>query len=113
MALHYYKISFLNLKIKIKDNSYERKRKVLEVDYELPNNIHSHHEDFPMAPETCNVTYDQISPFNKSLYGDMKNGDLIEGAVRVNPKNYEDAFIPDPNGKYQVCPYVKPAQIKA
>ena len=59
----------------------------LEVDLEYPNHIHSHHEDFPMAPERYKVTYDQLSPLNKSLYGKMKTTDLI--------KNYaEEKLIP-------------------
>ena len=49
----------------------------LEVDLEYPKEIHRHHEDFPMAPERYNVTYDELSPLNQTLYRKMKANDFF------------------------------------
>ena len=38
------------------------------IDLEYPNDIDKHHKGFPMAPERCKVTYNQLSPLNQSLY---------------------------------------------
>ena len=44
----------------------------LEVDLEYPKSIHRYHEDFPMAPERYNVTYNELSPLNRSLFEKIK-----------------------------------------
>ena len=49
----------------------------LEVDLEYPKDIHCLHEDFPMAPERYNVTYDELSPLNQTLYRKMKANDFL------------------------------------
>ena len=81
-------IKRIEKRLRYKEPIYMSERGMfLEVDLEYPKDIHSHHEDFPMAPERHKVTYDQLSPLNQSLYGKMKTNDLI--------KNYaEEKLIP-------------------
>ena len=40
----------------------------LEVDLEYPKEVHELHEDFPLAPERYEVTYNELSPINQFLY---------------------------------------------
>ena len=42
------------------------------VDLEYPKSNHKCYEDFPIAPEKYNVTYDESSPLNQSLYQKFK-----------------------------------------
>ena len=59
----------------------------LEVDLEYLKSIQKYHEDFPMATERYNVTYNELSPLNQSLYQKNKGCSL--------PKNYsEEKLIP-------------------
>ena len=44
----------------------------LEVDLEYPKDVHELHEDFPLAPERYNVTYNELSPINQFLHRKMK-----------------------------------------
>ena len=44
----------------------------LEVDLEYPKEAHELHEDFPLAPERYEVTYNELSPINQFLYKNMK-----------------------------------------
>ena len=67
----------------------------LEVDLEYPKEIHEQHGDFPMAPEKCNVTYNELSPLNQSLYREMKNNEFFTNYAEEkliptlhNRKNY-------------------------
>ncbi|CAH1775460.1 unnamed protein product [Owenia fusiformis] len=32
----------------------------------------------------------------------LKRGELISGAIRINPRNYEDAYVPHPNGQMDI-----------
>jgi len=41
---------------------------ILEVDLEYPNHLHILHNSFPLAPETMDITWDDLSPFSKSAY---------------------------------------------
>ena len=81
-------IKRIEKRLRYKEPIYMNERGMfLEVDLEYPNDIHSQHGDFPLAPERYKVTYDQLSPLNQSLYGKMKTNDLI--------KNYaEEKLIP-------------------
>ena len=47
----------------------------LEVDLVYPKKLHTHHRDFPLAPERYNVTYNELSPLNQILYQSMKQND--------------------------------------
>ena len=67
----------------------------LEVDLEYPKEIHEKHGDFPMAPEKYNVTYNELSPLNQSLYRKMKNNEFFTNHAEEkliptlhNRKNY-------------------------
>ena len=40
----------------------------LEVDLEYPKEFHELHEDFPVAPEQYEVTYNELSPINQFLH---------------------------------------------
>ena len=44
----------------------------LEVDLEYPKDVHELHEDFPLAPERYNVTYNELSPINQFLHRKVK-----------------------------------------
>ena len=44
----------------------------LEVDLEYPKEVHELLEDFPLAPERYEVTYNELSPINQFLYQKMK-----------------------------------------
>ena len=44
----------------------------LEVDLEYPKEFHELHEDFPLAPEQYEVTYNELSPINQFLHKKMK-----------------------------------------
>ena len=44
----------------------------LEVDLKYPKEVHELHEDFPLAPERYEVTYNELSPINQFLYKKMK-----------------------------------------
>ena len=67
-------------KKKLKNNktvNIQERGMFLEVDLEYPKEIHRHHEDFPMAPERYNVTYDELSPLNQTLYRKMEDNDFL------------------------------------
>ncbi|GFT12396.1 uncharacterized protein TNCV_2709711 [Trichonephila clavipes] len=40
---------------------------ILEVDMDYPQNLHNLHNDYPLAPETLNVTNDMLSPYCKEI----------------------------------------------
>ncbi|GFU42669.1 uncharacterized protein NPIL_581771, partial [Nephila pilipes] len=40
---------------------------ILEVDLDIPENLHDLHNDYPLAPETLNVTNDMLSPYCKEI----------------------------------------------
>ena len=46
----------------------------MEVDLDYPEETHKLQKDFPLAPERYNVTSNELSPINKFLYNEMKNG---------------------------------------
>ena len=37
----------------------------LEVDLEYPKEVHEFHEDFTLAPERYELTYNKLSPINQ------------------------------------------------
>ncbi|XP_064642619.1 DIS3-like exonuclease 2 [Lineus longissimus] len=49
----------------------------------------------------------QFEPYldKESMSSLLKQGNLIEGSIRINPKNYEDAYVPHPDGSSDV--YIK------
>lgn len=46
---------------------------ILEVDLSYPSHLHSAHENFPLAPETLNINYDQLSPYAKKCFKKVEN----------------------------------------
>lgn len=42
---------------------------ILEVDLEYPAHLHNLHSDFPLAPETREVTFEELSPYSKGNVG--------------------------------------------
>ena len=44
----------------------------LEVDLKYPINLHSTHQDYPLAPFKCERTKDQLSPFMQKIVDDQK-----------------------------------------
>ena len=51
---------------------------ILEVDLEYPDKLHELHNDYPLAPEKFEITYDILSDYCKKLADEycIKVGDL-------------------------------------
>jgi len=46
---------------------------ILEVDLEYPSNLHKKHSNFPLAPETIEINYENLSPYAKKALEDCNN----------------------------------------
>jgi hypothetical protein len=44
---------------------------ILEVDLNYPDHLHKHHSNFPLAPETLEIEYNDMSTFSKKTYLDL------------------------------------------
>ena len=50
------------------------KRVVLvKIDLDYPEETQKLHNDFPLAPECYNVTYNKLRPINQFLYNQLKS----------------------------------------
>ena len=47
---------------------------ILEVDLLYPSNLHDLHSDFPLAPESLEVSYENLSPYSKQKYKECYSG---------------------------------------
>lgn len=56
-----------NLQNVLLDKFMGKKGYILEVDLEYPDNLHTAHNDFPVAPEKQNISYQELSPTAKQL----------------------------------------------
>ena len=45
---------------------------MLEVHLEYPQELHDHHNEYPLAPEKVKVTEEMLSPYAKKLLEDLK-----------------------------------------
>ena len=61
-------IESLNV-LEISDNN--EKEYMLEVDLEYPQELHDHHNEYPLAPEKVKVTEDMLSPYANKLLEDL------------------------------------------
>ena len=53
---------------------------MLEVDLEYPDELHYHHNDYPLAPEKLDISHDMLSDYCKKIaheYG-IKFGGVIK-----------------------------------
>ena len=51
---------------------------IAEVDLEYPDNLHNLHNDYPLAPETINITLEMLSPYCANL---LKSGSKISSKL--------------------------------
>ncbi|KAK6965281.1 DIS3-like exonuclease 2 [Biomphalaria glabrata] len=60
----------------------------------------SHHKK-PQSPSVKQKIYEPYWPL-ESVNEGIKKGQLIVGPLRINPKNYEDAYVPLPDGSADI-----------
>ena len=60
----------------------------LEVDLEYPENLHLSHNSFPLAPETVDITFDDLSPYSKRCLKALGRG------VKYNSRKLTATFRP-------------------
>lgn len=46
---------------------------ILEVDLAYPKHLHKAHENFPLAPETLSISFEQLSPYAKQCFKKIEN----------------------------------------
>ena len=46
---------------------------ILEVDLEYPENLHYHHNDFPLAPESNEISLDDLSKYSRDCFLESNN----------------------------------------
>ena len=60
----------------------------LEVDLEVPEELHDHHKDYPMAPEKIKIEDEVLSPYcSETKRKEIKSGGINKLAPNLIPKN--------------------------
>ncbi|GFV58149.1 DIS3-like exonuclease 2 [Trichonephila clavipes] len=65
--------------------------------------MHNKHQQQGKKASSCkrNLKFEPYIPLFQVQQG-LKRGEFIEGALRINPRNYEDAYVNSPDGKMDI-----------
>ena len=56
---------------------------MLEVDIEYPDELHYHHNDYPLAPEKLDISHDMLSDYCKKITHEY--GIKFDGVIKLIP----------------------------
>ncbi|XP_071085832.1 uncharacterized protein [Haliotis cracherodii] len=85
---------------------------ILEVDLDYPKELHDHHNDYPLAPESIGVTDDMLSPFAMNLKRKLED-DLRENKDKNKenrPAEKQSECTKDIKAVQKLIPNLQPKQ---
>ena len=74
-------------KLKTYNHKIDSHGYVMEVDLEIPNDLHDFFEDYPPMPENITITRDMLSPWSNLLYGNSSYKSHKKLAPNLYDKN--------------------------